>query len=335
MLRSMTLARTLSLQDLARRAVALLLAVSPVAATADVSLAGRIELPGTPGRLDHLAVDLEHGHLFVAALAANAIEVLDVKAGRRITRLEGRREPQGLAFLPPMQRLMVANGEGGNLEAFNTERHVGAVGALPDADNLRLDAGSGRLYVGYGSGLAAVNPSTLQVTERITLPGHPEAFELSQRGPEIYVNVPTIGAIVVVDRRTGKETARWSIAPATRNFPMALDEASHRLFVATRAPSGLQVFDTLSGVRVAQLPLCGDADDLFLDAGRQRLYAVCGDGHLAIVSSRHGDRYQAVQAIATAPGARTGLWVPAMNTLYVAMPASQDTPAAVLVYRID
>ncbi|HEY1392322.1 MAG TPA: hypothetical protein VFV25_03060 [Methylibium sp.] len=97
----------------------------------------------------------------------------------------------------------------------------------------------------------------------------------------------------------------------------------------------MQVFDTVSGARVAELPLCGDADDLFLDAERRRLYAVCGDGRVAIIGQRDGDRYDTVQNIATSPGARTGLWVQATKTLFVAAPASQGSPAAVLVYRLE
>lgn len=323
------------MQRLAGWAVASVLAALPCAAPGGVSFAGRIELPGTRGRLDHLALDAEHDRLFVAALGADAIEVVDVKAGKRIARLEGRREPQGIVFMPSSQRLLVANGTGGSVEAFEAERREGAAADLPDADNMRLDLKSGRLYVGYGAGLGVLDPVALKVLDRIALPGHPEAFELSSRGPEIYVNVPTAGAIVVVDRRTGKEVSRWSVAPASHNFPMALDETNHRLFAATRAPSSLQVFDTVSGARVAQLPLCGDADDLFLDAERPRLYAVCGDGRVDIVGHGDGDRYYVVQTIATSPGARTGLWVQAMKTLFVATPALQGRPAAVLVYRLD
>jgi hypothetical protein len=319
----------------ARWAAVSLLATMSCAVSAGVSLAGRIELPGTHGRLDHLAIDLEPDQLFVAALGDNAIEVIDLKAGKRIARLEGHGEPQGLVFMHSLQRLLVANGGGGYVEAFEAERREGAAAGLPDADNLRLDAHGARLYVGFGTGLAAVDPATLEVVSRIALPGHPEAFELSARGAQIYVNVPTVGAIVVVDRTTGKEMARWAVSPASRNFAMALGEASHRLFVATRGPPGLQVFDTARGVQVAQTRLCGDADDLFLDSERHRLYAVCGDGQVDAIGREGADRYTTTERIATSPGARTGLWVPATQKLFVAAPATRGRPAVVLVYRVD
>jgi hypothetical protein len=317
-----------------RRLIAALLLLASFHALADVALTGRIELPQTTGRIDHMAVDVDHGRLFVAALAADAVEVLDLKSGQRIDRLEGRHEPQGLAFVTSTQRLVVANGRG-EVEAFSGATRDAAVGGLPDADNVRLDAKADRLYVGFASGLAVLDGRTLRVLERFALPGHPEAFELSSQGAEIFVNVPGAQAVIVVDRQTGRTLARWDVGPASRNFPMALDEPNHRLLVATRQPPSLQVFDTAAGKRVAQLPLCADADDLFFDAARQNLYAVCGEGQIAVVHRGDADGYEVTAHIPTSPGARTGLFVPALRTLFVAAPSRGTRPAEVLVYRID
>jgi DNA-binding beta-propeller fold protein YncE len=297
-------------------------------------LEGRIPLAGTRGRLDHMAIDLEGHRLFLAALESNATEVIDLKAGARIARLEGEHEPQGLAYLPAARQLLVANGASGSVESFVDGKRTGAITGLPDADNIRLDLQAGRVYVGFGSGMAALDPAKMRVVERFGLPGHPEAFALSTTGPDIYVNVPTAGRVVMVDRHTGKTIASWDVAPAARNFPMALDEPEHRLFVATRQPGSLQIYDTAAGRRVLELPLCGDADDLFFDGARQQLYAVCGDGHVDIVVRRDGGRYEVAEHIVTAPGARTGLFVPDLDKVFVAAPAREGRTAEVLVYRV-
>jgi hypothetical protein len=302
---------------------------------ATLVLDSRIPMPDTRGRLDHLAVDLEHGRLFVAALEADAVEVIDLRAGARAARLEGLHEPQGVLYLAAGGRLLVANGAGGRVDSYEQDRRAASVGGLPDADNIRLDAQAGRVVVGFGSELAVLDPIAMRVLARHRLPGHPEAFALATTGPEIYVNVPTAGKVIVVDRRTGRATAAWDVAPASRNFPMALDEANHRLFVATRQPAVLQVYDTSSGLRVSELPLCGDADDLYLDAGRRQLYAVCGEGQVAIVRQRDGDRYEVEERIATAPGARTGLFVPGLDRLFVAAPARERRAAEIRVYRLE
>jgi hypothetical protein len=305
------------------------------AGAADMALLQEIALADTRGRIDHLAIDLEHGRLFIAALAANAVEVVDLHAATRIARLQGRREPQGVAYVPAAQRLLVANGDGGKLEAFRDGQLQGVAADLPDADNLRLDARSGRVYAGYGRALAEIDAMSLQVLRRMPLPGHPEAFDLSATGSRVYVNVPTAKAVVVLDPGTGRTLATWSVAPSSGNFAMALDEANQRLMIATRDPASLLVLDAETGRRVAELALCGDVDDLFLDARRHQLYAVCGEGLLAIVPQRDRDHYGPVQKVATSPGARTGLFVPALDRLFVAAPARLDRPARILVYRLD
>lgn len=316
-------------------ALAAALAISATPGHAQLQASGAIELPGTAGRLDHLAIDVARGHLFVAALEANATEVIDINAGKRIARLDRQHEPQGLAYLATANRLLVANGASGTVEAFTDEKRVGAVDGLADADNLRLDTATGRLYVGYGSGLATVDPLTLRILERIALPGHPEAFELSTSTPAVYVNVPSAGQVVVLDRRNGKTTAAWDVAPASGNFPMALDEREHRLFVATRSPPTLQVYDVATGRRVVELPVSGDPDDLFFDAGRRQLYVVCGEGRIDVFRQRDANHYEATQRLPTSAGARTGLFVPSLETLFVAAPARGGRTAEILVFRVQ
>jgi hypothetical protein len=64
----------------------------------------------------------------------------------------------------------------------------------------------------------------------------------------------------------------WATAGAAANFPMALDETHHRLFVGFRKPATLGVFETSSGKISANLDSTGDADYIFYDGSRQRIY---------------------------------------------------------------
>lgn len=295
-----------------------------------VTLETRIELPGTAGRLDHLAVDLTTNRLFIAALGADTVEVVDLQARRRVWSVPAAREPQGVAFAHG--RLFVASGEGGNVQVFEGERAVSTVRELPDADNLRLTVDKRLLFIGYGQGMAVLDTRTLAIVWRAPLSGHPEAFELSPDGSRVYVNVPTSHAVEVLDAKTGARVAFWSIAPLGANYPMALDIAGGRLFVATRTPASLLVIDLRDGRQLQRLALCGDADDLLLDARRERLYAVCGGGELRVLSTREADRYVVVQRVATTPGARTGLFVPELDRLFIASPQRAHA-AEVLIYR--
>jgi hypothetical protein len=79
------------------------------------------------------------------------------------------REPQGIAYLPSTHRLFVAGGESNAVIAFDGEKRVAAAGGLQAADNLRLDAASGQLVVGYSDGLAFLDQMTLAVVQRILL----------------------------------------------------------------------------------------------------------------------------------------------------------------------
>ncbi|MFC5499699.1 YncE family protein [Caenimonas terrae] len=314
---------------------ALLLAVWPASAQPLVPESS-IELPAVGGRIDHLAIDLQANRLFIAALGADSLEVVDLAADRRLARIRSLHEPQGVAYAASGQRLFVANGSAGNVQAFAAAGPpaVATADDLDDADNLRLDAQAGRLYVGYGHALAVLEAGTLRRVQRIELSGHPEAFELERQGGRIFVNVPGAGHIAVVDRASGKVTATWPVAGARGNFAMALDEPGRRLFVATRQPAQLLAYDTASGRRVAALPVCGDADDLFFDGSRRQLYAVCGEGVVDVVRQIDPDHYEIAQRLPTAAGARTGLFVPERSQLFVAVPSRGPVPAQIRAFKV-
>jgi DNA-binding beta-propeller fold protein YncE len=298
-------------------------------------LARTIELPSVHGRIDHLTVDDEGGRLFIAALASDSVEIVDLRAGKRIDRITALHEPQGVLFLERARRLLVANASGGGVQAFAEGRApaVASQASLDDADNLRLDPSTGEVYVGFGHALAAFEPDTLQVLRQIDLEGHPESFQIERSGRRIYVNVPGAGHVAVIDRARGKVVATWRLDGAARNFPMALDESGHRLFVATRLPARLIAFDTESGRQIARVAVCGDADDLFLDEAAQRIYVVCGEGGIDVLRST-GEPLAVAERIPTAPGSRTGLFVPRLATLFVAVPARAASTAAIRVYAV-
>jgi len=327
--------RTLPFQLLVLLAFRAALAGVSAPSPPDLTLVQEIELPGTKGRIDHLSIDLDHRLLFIAALGADAVDVVDLQAAHRVARLDGRREPQGVLYVPALQRLLVANGAGGTIEAFHETRRESVIADLPDADNLRLDPRSGLVYAGYGSALAEIDARSMKILRRFPLPGHPESFQLASTGQRIYVNVPAISSVVVIDRESGRTIATWSLAPRASNFPMALDEAGHRLLVATRKPASLVAFDTESGAQLAESPLCGDADDLFVDAQRRVVYAVCGEGQIAVVPRTDADHFGPARRMQTADGARTGLFVPSLKTLFVAAPARAGRSARLLLYRAD
>jgi DNA-binding beta-propeller fold protein YncE len=300
-----------------------------------LALERKIPLGEVRGRIDHLAIDLARERLFVAELGNDSLGVVDLAAGKLLRRIGGLAEPQGVAFDPVSDTVYVADGGDGSVHRFKgaqlTPLDTIRLGA--DADNVRLDPEAGRVVVGYGDGaLALVDTAAGKPTAEIRLPGHPESFQLERGGPRIFVNVPDAHQITVVDRRTAQPVAAWGLADAQANFPMALDEADRRLPAVYREPPLLAVFDTRSGAPVARLPACGDTDDVFVDSRRQRVYLSCGAGFLDVIQQRD-DTYAELARIPTIPGARTALFVPERDRLYLAVRASGGEGAAVWVFH--
>jgi hypothetical protein len=77
---------------------------------------------------------------------------------------------------------------------------------------------------------------------------------------------------------------------------------------------------------------CRDADDVFVDARRDRLYVSCGEGVIDVLAQA-GDGYDRIARIPTVSGARTSFFAPATDRLYLGVRASGSEPAAVWVFR--
>jgi DNA-binding beta-propeller fold protein YncE len=318
-------------------AVTLLAAVFGAGETSALKLAKTISLPGVTGRFDHFALDIKGNRLFVAALGNNTLEAIDLTAAKRIRSVPGLGKPTGILFLPDLDRLFLACGDDGNVRVFDgsTLSVLKIVPGLDDADNMRFDTKAGLIYVGYGAGaLAVIDAARAETVGHFKLAGHPESFQLERNGSRIFVNVPDAQHIAVVDRGVGVVTATWPMADLKANFPMALDEAGHRLFVGCRDPARLVVFDTAAGKRVSDIGISGDIDDLFYDAARRRLYASCGEGFIDIVAEKDNARYERIERVPTSPGARTAYFSPELRELYVAVPEREGRKAEIRVYAL-
>src|SRR5213595_2157836 len=150
-----------------------------------------IPLSGIEGRIDHFAFDPAGERLFVCALGNNTVEVLDLRKGERIHSITGLGAPQGIVYIPELDRLFVANDKGGIFKIYDAKSFqlVGELNFKDDADNVRYDDATKKIYVGFGSGgIAIVNAPDGKQIGSIKLSGHPEAFALEQHANRIFVN---------------------------------------------------------------------------------------------------------------------------------------------------
>lgn len=306
--------------------------------SAPLRLTRTISLPAVEGRIDHFGFDPSGQRLFVCALGNNTVEVIDLLKGERIHSITGLAAPQGVAYAPEVDRLFVANDKGGILKMYGGDSFdlLGEINLQDDADNVRYDASARKIYVGFGTGgLAIINASDGRQIGSIKLAAHPEAFALERGGGRIFVNVPNARHVAVIDRKQRKVIATWKTDLAFANFPMALDQTNHRLFVGCRMPSRLVVINTDSGEVMSRSDLCGDADDLFYDQKRHRIYATCGAGKIDVIEQTDPNSYKTTVEVETAAGARTGWFAPELETLYVAIPHRGAQQAEIRAYHVE
>lgn len=316
--------------------LACLLAASPSHAEepAPLVLEAKIPLGAVSGRIDHLAIDPPRQRLFVAELGNDSVGVVDLKTGKVAHRITGLKEPQGVGYVEASDRLYVANAGDGSVRVFAGPdlAPAGTIALGNDADNIRVDLRHNRVWVGYGGGaLAALDAATGAKTLTIPLKEHPEGFQLDAAGETIFANVPDAHQIVIIPIASGKPSA--TIAPPARaNFPMALDPAARRVLAVFRSPPALMAFDAANGELLARIETCGDADDVFVDGKRDRVYVSCGAGMIDVFA-RAGASYRRLARLDSQSGARTALFVPALDHLYLAVRSVWTAPAAIWVYR--
>jgi DNA-binding beta-propeller fold protein YncE len=296
-----------------------------------------IPLDGVEGRIDHLGLDAKGKRLFVSALGNDTVEVVDLAAGKVTQHMRNLRAPQGIGFAPESNRLAVANDQDGSCRLYDgtSLQQTATIELKDDADNVRYDNVSGHFWVGYGDGgLAAIDPKAGKQVADVKLDAHPESFQLETRGKRIFVNVPNAGHVAVVDRETGTVIEKIPMKEARANFPMALDEAHHRLFIGCRKPAKLLVLDMETVKTVASVDIVGDTDDLFYDAANKRIYVSGGEGRITVINQSSADMYNVSGQVITAAGARTSFLVRETGTLYVAVPHRGAQKAELRVFTV-
>jgi DNA-binding beta-propeller fold protein YncE len=324
----------------------------------------RIPLAKVDGRMDHMSVDLTGQRLFAAAFDNHTLEVIDLKTNKQVKSLE-LNKPQNSYYVPSVNRLFVSSQGDGTVKIFDgtTFALQRTVQFSSDADNMRYDArrqhvlvdnGGEKFLYGQVQGGKGEKDGGVAVLDRdgnnlaqIPTGGHPEALQPEEKGNRIFINSPDNHYVVVADLDTNKVLAQWS-NPECENYPMALDEAHHRIFVFCRGASYVSVIDTESGKQVATIPATplSSSDDMFYDSSKSRLYilsrilidrerpGVAGPGIIDVIQQKDADRYEKIATYATGSGGQTGLFVPEWGKLFVAtrhQPTGQN--GEILVYE--
>ncbi len=324
-------------------------ACSALADDAVLHLSGRTELPGYSGDFDHFDYDAKSNRLWLAAEDHGTLDVFDLKTGKLQKSVKGVVDtPHGVLYVPAKNRLIVTD-TGGDMttRVIDATLHtrIGTVKlAAPASDAMAYDPSSARVYVVNGGRDAKLGETHLSAFDALTLrrvgdaafpTDKVEGMAVERNGNRLYVNVTGRNELAVLDKNTLQQLAVWPITDAQQNAPLAFDEAGRRLFVITRKPGKLIVLNADTGATVASFKAPERCDQVIWDAAHHRIYALGGEGYVGVFRQDDADHYVELARVPSAIGAKTGILVPELNRLYVAVsPGEAKTGAAILRFDV-
>lgn len=305
-----------------------------------------ISMPNVKGRIDHMDVDVKTRRLFVSGLENGSEEVIDLGSGKWARSLPGFEKPQGVVYAAGVNKLFVASGDDGLLRAFRgrTLEPLGSIELDSGPNRIAYDPQAKLVYVGYDgkdggktSGeIAIVDARSDRHIGDIRVDSHPAELALDASGRRLYVLLPRVDKVQVIDTATQRVVTSWPVS-SQRPGDAALDPALHRLFIGTHTPPQMIVMDTETGKEISSLATVEGMDGVAYDIRHKRIYVSGGRGFdtgaVYIYQLEDGDHYKYLGQVATRRGAGTSFWSPELNRYYVAAPAHDNTEAAILVYE--
>lgn len=313
-------------------------------ATSPLRLASSVELPGYTGDFDHFAIDPKDGRVFLAGEESAELEVFDRNSGKIIERMKGFGVPHSVLYMPDAGEILVVDGEKPSPVFDAASLKLKRSYDLPKgADSVGFDSATKHLWVVTGgkdvkqkdSNLVEVDPATGKTIKSVHFDAdHVEALAVEQHGPNLFVNITDKNELAVVDKASGKIVKEMKIKEAEQNAPIAIDEATHRLFEVTRKPGKLIVLDANSGRTIAVLPAPARTDEVLFDPDNRRIYVAGGQGYVSVVQEEGPDQYKEIARVTSLPGAKTEILDSEGKRLWVAA-SPGETKAMAKILRFD
>lgn len=280
----------------------------------EFTLVQTIQLKGAAGGLDHVIVDARNQRLFLANKANNTLDIVDLKTNALIQQIEGQQGVQGVAYAADLDRIFVSLGGGGFCNVFDgkTYKLLKTIKFKDDADNIRYLARNHAVYVAHAeSALGVIDAHSFEVKADIKLPASAEGLQPESVRPRLYLTTPQPSQVVVINTDKNEVIGRFPVKGAgNKAYAVAVDEASQRLFVACRKVPAVVVLDSESGKEVARVAISEGVDDIHYDANRQRIFASCGEGFVAVIKVIDANHYELAEKLPTVKDAKTCYFSP-------------------------
>jgi DNA-binding beta-propeller fold protein YncE len=312
-----------------------------------LKLVDTIPLPGLKdGDFDHFTPDIDGHRLFLTAEENGKVQVFDTNTNKLVHTIEDLKAPHAILYRNDLKKLFIVDGDDSAVKVYDSDSYqmVGQIKLSIDADSIAYDPATRYMYVVNGGREAHTPYSLISVVDTNASTklrdikinsNHVEAIVLEKSGPRMFCNITSLDAVGVLDRTKSALQATWPLpAGDKQNVAMALDEGNHRLFVVTRTPGKLVVFNSDSGKVIASLPTVGLVDDMSYDAKRKRIY-LAGDQFVDVFEQTDPDHYALLAKVPGSFRAKTGTLVPEWNRYYLAVPHHENRDAEVWVYEVQ
>ena len=306
-----------------------------------LQLAKTIVLSDVQGKFDHFAIDLTSDRLFAASGGQHSVEVIDLTTGKVQQSITGLGKPHGLAWAPATGSLYVSDGALAELRVYRGQplALAGTIKLSDDADDMVYDPATHQLFVGQGGSdaanparVAVVNTDRFALVANVAVAAHPEAIEIEPHGQRVFANVADSNEVVVIGTANKIVESHWKLTRAAENVPLAFDEQHQLIYVACRKPGMIIALDAITGIEVAAAQAATGADDLFYDSSLSRVYVITGAGEVDVYQVENARTLHALGVLHTPSGAKTGLFVPSQNLLYIGVPGTAGKSSEILAY---
>ncbi len=262
---------------------------------------------GGAGAWDYATLDDSGARLYLTRTTHTI--VVDTASGKILADFSQTKRAHGVALVPEVGRGFITDGGAGTVVIFDLKTYavLGTIAAADDADGIIYDPSSHRLLIACGDAGSLVpldpnvDPKTGKADAAIPLGGKPEFMAADGNG-KVYVNLVDKNLVAVVDIASAKVIARWPTAPAEKPVGLCIDPGAGRLFVGCRSKN-MMILNAKDGSVLANLPIGAGVDATAFHDGDA--LASCGDGTLTVIREMSPGKFEVVQTVATAAGART------------------------------
>ena len=262
---------------------------------------------GGTGGWDYLTVDDTLRRLFLSH--GTEVDVVNLASGKKVGVIDKLEGAHGIAIAADLGRGFISNGRSNMVTVFelSTLKRVAdwkATGDNPDA--ILYDRASKRLltFNGRGKNATVFNAKSGDVVATIDIGGKPE-FAVAKGDGTVYANVEDTNEVVEIDAKNAKVVRRWPLAGCDSPSGIAYDMKNERLFSVCENKV-MAISDAKAGKIMTTVPIGAGTDGAAFDPTSKTAFSANGaDGTITVVREVSPGKFEAVDTVQTAKGART------------------------------